>query len=374
MSEDPIVIDNGSSTCKVGYAGDDAPRAVFPSVFGVPIEKKILIGIQSTETFVGDEARAKRGILNLKYPIEHGIITDWEDMTKIWHHAFYDELRIKPEEHPVLLTEPPLNPRFNREKTTQIMFDNFDVPALHLSASAILSLCASGRTTGLVIDSGDGVTSIVPVYESSVLEHAAWNMPLAGRDLSFYLMMLLRERGISIYAADERDIVRVIKEAFSYVPLDFNNEVEKFANDPTSFDKHFELPDGNVIAIGEERFRCPEALFDPSVCGIDSEGIHTLTYNCIMKTDVDVQKEMFSNIMMAGGTTMIHGMRERISKEIINIVPGSMNVTLRAPPDRCYSTWIGGSIIASLSTFSEQYITKSEYEEYGSKIVHRKCF
>jgi len=368
----PCVVDNGSGMVKAGLAGEDAPSNIFGSIVGKPKHTGIMVGMEQKDAYVGDEAQAKRGILLLSYPIAHGIITSWDDMEKIWHHCFYNELRISPEDHPILLTEAPRNPKSNREKMISMMFETFNAPGTYIQIQAVLSLYASGRTTGIVMDSGDGVSHTVPIYEGYSMPHAVERLDLAGRSLTEYLVKILNYRGHSFTTTAEKEIVREIKEQLCYVAQDYESEIKK-SEDTDECEMSYELPDGNSISIGRERFQCPEALFNPSMTGKEAPGIQTITYDSIMKADLDIRKDLYQNVVLSGGTTMYEGIGERMTKEIQALAPSSMQVKVIAPPERKFSVWIGGSILSSLSTFASSWITRDEFDEVGPSIVHIKC-
>merc|ERR1712167_417803 len=194
--EKNIIIDNGSGVIKAGFSGDNQPSVKFPSIVGRPRSKQQMLGVEAKDEDIGDEAQKMRGVLNLNYPIESGIVTNWDDMEKVWEYCFSNELRVDASEHRVLLTEAPRNPKANREKMTQLMFETHNVQGLYIAIQAVLSLYANGRTTGMVCDSGDGVTHTVPVFEGFSIPHAVRKNLIAGRRITEHLEKLLNADNI----------------------------------------------------------------------------------------------------------------------------------------------------------------------------------
>jgi actin, other eukaryote len=278
---------------------------------------------------------------------------------------------VAPEEYPVFLTESPMNSRQNNKKMTQIMFETFCTPALYIGVQSILSLYASGRTTGIVLSSGDGVTHTVPISQGNSSNMNNLCMDIAGRDLTEYLISITAKRGYSFQRSSDKEIVRDIKEKLCYISQDFDEELIK---SQTMKEVEYELPDGEKISFGSELFRCPEVLFQPSILGLENVGIHESVYQCIQKCDVDNRKELYSNIILSGGSTMFDGIVERMTKELVSLVPKSMKVIVHAPSERKFSVWIGGSILSSLGTFQQMWKSKEEYDESGPSITIRKLF
>ncbi len=367
-----IIIDSGSAMTKAGFSGDDAPRAVFPTVVGTPRHRGVMVGMGGKDCYVGDEAMAKRGILTLKYPIEHGIVINWDDMEEIWKHVFDNELGAASEECKVMVTECPYNTKTNREKACQIMFETFNVPAFYIGIDAVLSLYASGRTTGIVISSGASVTHTVPIYEGVPVPHAIGRLDLAGNDITERLQTLLNEKGYSFTTTAEKEIVRDMKEQLGYVSVNHDLELAD-AETSSDLEKEYELPDGQVITLGSERFQCAELLFKPSLVHNESLGVSHLTYNSIMKCNVGMRRDLYKNIVLAGGSSMLPGIDERLTLDLQKMAPGDMTIKTIAPPERQYSAWIGGSILSSLATFEDMWVAKAEYDEQGPSIVHSKC-
>jgi len=378
MAEDgdakTVIIDNGSGMVKAGIAGQDAPTSVFPAVVGVPKGQSVM-QVQQKDCYIGDEANQKRGILTLSYPIEAGIVNSWDNMEKVWQHTLYTELRVEPGDiHGLLLTEAPLNPKANREKMTQIMFETFNIQRLYVAIQAVMSLYSAGRTTGLVVDAGDGVSHTVPVYEGFSVPHAVKKMDIAGRVLTMFMQKLLQESINETFTSSaELEIVKAIKEKVSLVAMDYDTELAD-AKKSSNLDYQYELPDKRVITIkGETRLNCPELLFKPDLNGKTVLAMHMLAWNSVQESDIDIRKDLLKNIILSGGSTMYQNLPERMKKEIEGQAPAGADVKVIAGADRKYAVWKGASTLASLSTFADKWVTKEDYEEHGAEVIHRKC-
>jgi len=351
-----VVIDNGSCMIKAGFAGEDRPRSVFSTVVGIPRVE------QAKPYYVGEKAERISGLLSMKHPIERGIIKDWDDMEKIWHHIFDNELRVAPEDQPVFLTDSVAG-KPNREKMAKVMFEFFNTPAMYVGLSGLLTLYASGLTDGVALCLGDGRFTSVPVINGYPQYDAIETSEVAGDDITRFFNDEIQSRGL-FFNESKWHTVRDIKEKVCYVSQNYESEDSKV-------EKKYELPDGETAIFGEECFRCPEALFKPSLHFKACGGIHELTYNSIMKCDADDHESLFGHIVLSGGTSLFAGLTERFHKEMTALAPSSTKVNIVAPPERMYTPWIGGSILASLHSFQSMLITKEEYDECGCEIVHR---
>jgi actin len=406
-----LVIDNGTRMMKAGFAGDDAPRAVWPTIVGRPRHKPQISDLGSKDWVIGDEGSSRRGILNLYYPMRDGLIDNWDDMEKMWHHTFYNELRIAPEEHPVLFAISPLASKLERERMTQTIFDCFTPPGISLQPQGLLSLYASGRVTGLSLDMGEAQCTALPVYEGHGFLHAlSFRSQNTGKVLSEHLHQLFekgKHPGAFVTRA-EREILRDIKEKLCFLSPHPLRDQTFSALDKELLTKHYELPDGTVFDMDLERLQTPEILFDQ--LGHPKAGIHHMILEAIQRSPSPQWGAMFSNIVASGGSTMFPGFGDRLTEEMKKLVdtekvslshpPASVfkdpscslskipadlcghlktrylapRIKVIAPPERKYSVWIGGSILASLSTFQNAWITKEEYEEIGPTVVDRKCY
>jgi len=372
FSNQPVVIDNGTGVIKAGFAGTEQPKLVFPAYVGRPKHLRVMAGAAEGDIFVGSKAEELRGILKLNYPSRTGVINDWKDMQHIWQYT-YNELGATPDQHPVLLTEAPLNPKSNRGKAAEIFFETFHVPALCVQVQAVLSLYSSGRTTGVVLDSGDGVTNAVPAYEGFVMPHAVQRIDVAGRDVTEYLRLLLRKSGHNFSTSAELEVVRDIKEKICYVAFS-SDKTEKEDTEDLEPEVPYKLPDGNVIQIGSEKIRAPEVLFNPALIGLEYVGMHQCLLNAISKCDIDIRRTMFTDIILAGGSTMFDGLGDRLLNEARKLAPRDTKIKIWAPPQRMVSTWVGGSILASLAAFKKMWVSRKEYEEGGKYAIFRKTF
>lgn len=373
-----IVLDNGSASIKAGFAGEDAPRSEMPTVVGRarhPGVNGVMLGLD-TDNFVGEDALEHRGMLSLTNPIERASVTDWDAMEHIWQRTFLSSLSVACEDHPVLVTEAPDAIRADREKMVQMLFESFNCPAVVVQSTATLTLFSTGRSTGLVVDSGAGRTHVAPVWEGYTLPHFVRKLPLGGHDVTKHLQEKLRASGFPFSTDEDRDLVEDIKESLCYVSANMENELDR-CKQSKSIERFFELPDGEQVHLNEQRFTAPEVMFQPErllgkSAGVP-HGIHEVIHESIQCCDPAVQHEMYSGIVLGGGNTLFDRFDERVQREVAALAPTGTTVRSVAFPERKYAPWIGGSVLGSLSTFPCMWVSKNEYDDYGASIVHRKC-
>ena len=339
----PLVIHNESGYIRAGLSSDDTPSVVFP-----------------TDSITG------------KSPIDRDLIVDWDGMTQVWTRI-YEQLGIDPTQHPVLLSEAPLNPKRDREKATVVFFETFGVPAFFLAQDAVLALYASERNTGIVLKIGEGAAHIVPIYQGYSLSHATFFVDVTGKELNSYLVALLADHGYTLSATTDRVTLEQIRAQVCYLPLDFEKERQKYALSSPS--ELFTTSNGQAITLGYVRIQVAEALFQPEFLGIErSAGIHERVYNSIMRCDYDIRKDMYANIIVVGSSSMLAGICDRLKKDIDSLAPLYANVQVVQPPKPENATWRGGDQLAPLLTSYGAWISKDEYAQHGAIIVHRKCF
>lgn len=366
-----IVLDGGSSLFKAGFAGDEIPSVVIQSVVGKHKESDSGFenagGMEKVKGLVGKEVRDKQESLTLHYPINRGIVTNWDDLELLWAHCF-QELHIDPEDHGIVMSDPPLNPRSNREKILELMFEAFRPAGFHLANSGQLVLYTSGRHTGIVTDIGDGVTSAVPFYESFCFSNAVQRQDFGGRDLTFYLQKLLYEKGHIFTTPAELQFVQELKENTGYVTSEYIRDL-KISD--SSLKKCVSLPDGNSVMLDSERVKCPEALFNPSLAGFPYlKGLPDLIESSLLNCDIDVRADICVNFIISGGCSLFPGLADRLKAELKKKFPRSRVHVVPMNP-ALYGAWIGGSILGSLSMFQYACITKQDYDEHGPSLLYR---
>ncbi|XP_062938683.1 actin-like protein 7B [Cynocephalus volans] len=363
-----LIIDLGSQYCKCGYAGEPRPTYFISSTVGKRCPEAAEAGDSRKETYVGHELLHTEAPLKLVNPLKHGVVADWDCVQHIWEYMFHTAMKIVPEEHAVLVSDPPLSPSSNREKYAELLFETFRIPAMHVTSQSLLSIYSYGKTSGLVVEIGHGVSHVVPVSEGDVLPGLAGHADYAGGDLTHYLMQLLNEAGHG-FTRDHLHIIEHIKKRCCYAALLPDEELGLC---PDELRVDYELPDGKLITIGRERFRCAEPLFSPSLLGCSQPGLPALTAACLGRCRDAGFQELAANVLLCGGCTMLDGFPERFQRELSLLCPGA-GPAVAAAPERKTSVWTGGSILASLQAFQQLWVSREEFEERGGAAIHGKC-
>ncbi|CAL9014864.1 unnamed protein product [Prunus brigantina] len=360
-----VVCDNGTGYVKCGFAGENFPTSVFPCVVGRPLLRyeESLMEQEIKDVIVGEACAEFRHQLDINYPVNNGIVQNWDDMGHVWDHAFYSELKIDPTECQILLTDPPLNPSKNREKMVETMFEKYNFAGVFIQIQAVLTLYAQGLLTGLVIDSGDGVTHVVPVVDGYSFPHLTKRMNVAGRHITSYLVDLLSRRGYAMNRTADFETVREIKEKLCYISYDYKREYQ-LGLETTILVKNYTLPDGRVIKVGTERFQAPEALFTPELIDVEGDGMADMVFRCIQEMDIDNRMMLYQHIVLSGGSTMYPGLPSRLEKEILDryldvVLKGNkdglkkLRLRIEDPPRRKHMVYLGGAVLAGIMKVAE---------------------
>lgn len=368
----PIIIDNGSGTIKAGFSGETEPKCQFSTTVGVAKYPVVMSQGAHSDFYISNQEFAKAGLLNINYPIHHGIIDDWDAIEQIWHHIIYKKLQIEPGEHPFFFVESQNYTAEQRQKISQIIFEKFNVPSIYFQSDSTLTLLASGRTSGLIVSSGEGITSLSAIFEDYKISQACQLNKMAGGTLTSYLVKKLGIDNLNQHTSVPSIIAQEIKETLCYTAEDFQAELQKAKADD-SLKKEYTFPDGEKLVMNELRFKVPEFFFKPHIWGCELKGIHQLIYESIMKSDIHVRKDLYSNIILAGGNTMFPGFEKRLEKELSQLAPAAMKVSVFAPPERKYAAWAGASFLSKYSQFPKMVITRNEFNEEGIASITKKC-
>jgi len=381
----PVVCDNGTGFVKCGFAGSNFPAHIFPSMIGRPLMRfeEEFKNVELKDIMVGDECAQHRAMLETSYPIDHGIINDWKGMASVWDYTFKERLKIDPKEHKILLTEPPMNPKDNQKKILEHMFEKYQFEAAKVSIQAMLVLYAQGLLTGVVVDSGDGVTHIVPVWEGICPPTLIKRLNVAGRHITRYLIKLLQVRGYAFNRSADFETVRQIKEKFCYVGYDLEVE-SRLALETTVLMQEYTLPDGRVIKLGRERYEASEVLFKPGLIDVEGPGMHEMLFGMIQEADVDLRSSFYKHIVLSGGSTMYPGLPSRLEKEmrrlyLSEVLKGDktrfakFKLRIEDPPRRKHMVFLGGSVLADImKDRAEFWISQKEWKEHGPNIIGKK--
>lgn len=355
----------------MGFAGNDSPELI-PSLIGrlKPNETK---EDHPRDYYVGYAAQEKREYLNIRNPICSGTITNWDEIELVWNHIFQTELHVSTNERPILMSEAPYSSNSQREKIVQMMFETFNVPSYYTYASPILAMYASGTTTGCIVESGEGLTTVMPIYNGISIPGATIRDGMSGQDVTDYFAEKLSKHGPSLISSSDRSTARELKERLGYILKDYDHGNSAMVDEDTTVNRTYELPDSTVLTVGRERFQCPEIIFRPCMWGRQSPGVHEMVHIAIKKCEVDVRRAMWDNVVLAGGNTMFKGYQDRLLKEMACLAPSTVMLHVVAAPERRISVWIGGSILGSLSSMNDKWITAADYDEWGPSVVDTKC-